>query len=191
MTTVIMCGVATVRVGAALGIERRFDLDHERAETSCHCFDHVVAADAKPFAGNLCRQVAVSQMPGNANEMLRIAATNFSQRLRRCDYLDETAVFQHQRVAAAQRDRAFEVEQELKSARAGHCHPAPMTIIEAENDGVSRGLFPVVPALNVGRTDHAEYSLPHAEEVRRTVSKHEFEAHPSRRPQRGLLRMRL
>ncbi len=149
--------VATV--GAAFRIERRFDFYHARAETSCHGLDDVIAADAQSFAHDLRRQMAIAEMPGDTNEMLRIAAANFSERLRRCDHLDEATVFQHQRVAAPQRNGIFKIKQELKPARAVHRHPPPVTVIEAENDGVGRRLFPVMPALNAGRTDHAR-TLP-------------------------------
>ena len=57
--------------------------------------------------------MAVAEMPGDPNQMLRIVAANFGQRLRRRDHLDQPAIVEHQRVAAAQRDRVFQVEQKL------------------------------------------------------------------------------
>ena len=44
--------------------------------------------------------MAVAEMPGDANQMLRIGATDFRQALRRCDHLDQTAILEHQRIAA-------------------------------------------------------------------------------------------
>src|ERR1700731_1786568 len=55
-------------IGAAFGIERRFDLDHARPEPLHHRL--------------------VAEMPGNPDQMLRIVAANFGQRLRRRDDLD-------------------------------------------------------------------------------------------------------
>ena len=49
-------------------------------------------------------------MPGDANQMLRIVATNFQQRLRRSHNFDQPAVLQRQRVATAQRHRALEIK---------------------------------------------------------------------------------
>jgi hypothetical protein len=63
-----------------------------------------------------------------------------SQRLGRRDHLDQPAVFQHQRIAAAQRDRVFQVEQEFEPARARHRHPPPVPVVEIEHDGIGRRL---------------------------------------------------
>ncbi|MGY4316255.1 hypothetical protein ACVWW1_005582 [Bradyrhizobium sp. JR3.5] len=56
-------------------------------------------------------------MPGDPDQMMRIAAADFRERLRSCDHLDEAAVLQHQCVAAAQRDGVLEIEQEFEPAR--------------------------------------------------------------------------
>jgi hypothetical protein len=98
-------------------------------------------------------------MPGHADQMVRIAPSNFKQRLRRRDDLDQAAVFQHQRVAAAQRHRVFQVEQEFQSTGARHRHPPPVPIVEIEHDGIGRRLAPVVLALDSGGPDHA-YTVP-------------------------------
>jgi len=110
MSKVVM-GVMVVRVacrmrvviaiiGAAFGIERRFDFDHPRAQPHHHFLDHMVTPDAQRFGQNLRRQMTVAEMPGDANQMLRIGATDFRQALRRCDHLDQTAILEHQRIAA-------------------------------------------------------------------------------------------
>jgi hypothetical protein len=59
-------------------------------------------------------------------------------------------------VAAAQRDGAFQVEQEFKPARAGHRHPPPVTIVEIENDGIGRRLRPAMLRAELRRADHAK-----------------------------------
>src|SRR3954465_9509418 len=101
-------------IGASLGIERRFDLDHPRAQSPHHCFDHVIAPDAQGLCHDLRRQMAISEMPGHPDQMLRVVAANFGQRLGRGDHLDQPAVFEHQRIATAQGDDAFQVEQKRK-----------------------------------------------------------------------------
>src|SRR3954465_2133821 len=103
------------RVGAAFGIERRLDFDHARAETSKHVLDDVVTADAQAFGHDLRRQGGIAEEPGEPHQMAGIAAAHLDQRLRRRDDLDPTAVFQQQRVAAAQGDGMFEIEQEFKT----------------------------------------------------------------------------
>ena len=93
-------------------------------------------------------------MPGDANQMLRVGAPDLGQRLRRGDDFDQSAVLEHQRVAAAQRDRIFKVEQEFKSPRARHRHPPPVAIVEIEHDGVGRRCRPAMLSLDPGGADH-------------------------------------
>ncbi len=152
----IMMGVRLMRrrIGAAFGIERRLDLDDTRAKPLHHLLDDVIAADAQALRHDLRRQMAISEMPGETHEMARIGAANLDQRLWCCDHLDAAAVFQHQRVAAAQGDGVFQVEQKFQSARSRHHHATAMTIVEVENDGVDRGLDPVILANDGSCADH-------------------------------------
>ena len=53
-----------LRIRAALGIERRLDLDDARAQSLHHRLDDVIAADAQAFRHDLGRQVAVAEVPG-------------------------------------------------------------------------------------------------------------------------------
>lgn len=141
-------------IGAAFGIERCLDLDHLGAEALHHLLDDMVAADTQPLGHDLRRQMAVAEMPGEPHQMAGIGTPDFDQRLRRCDHLDQAAVFQHQSVAAPQGDGVFEIEQEFQSARPRHRHAATMTIVEIENDGICRRLCPVVLAFDLSRADH-------------------------------------
>src|SRR5262249_52556990 len=60
--------VVVLAVGAALGIERRRHRAYLGAQTLEHVDDHVVVADQDAVGFDLCRQVAVAEMPGEANE---------------------------------------------------------------------------------------------------------------------------
>jgi len=62
-------------------------------------------------------------MPGDPNQMVRVGAPYLEQRLRPPHDFDQTPIVEHQRVATAQRDRVFQIEQKFKSARAGNRHP--------------------------------------------------------------------
>jgi hypothetical protein len=146
--------VAVTGIGAAFRVERRFDFDQPRAEPLHHRFDHVVAADTQAASGDLRRQVTISEMPGDANQMLRIAAADFHQRLRRRDNFHQPAVLEHQCVAAAQGHRIFQIQQELEPARARHRHSPPVTIVEIEHDGVGRRIIPAMLAANLRGADH-------------------------------------
>ena len=138
----------------AFGIEWRFDFDDAGAEALHHVLDDMVAADAQATGSDLRRQMAIAEVPGNANQMCGLGAANLDQRLGGSDHLDQPAVFQHQRIATSQRDGGFEVEQELEPAGAGHRHAAAMPIVEIEHDGVGCGFLERVLALDVGGADH-------------------------------------
>ena len=73
----------------------------------------MVAPDPQTLAYDLRWQVAIAEMPRDANQMKRIVTSNFDQWFWRGHDFDQTAILQHQRIAAAQRDRNFEVEQKL------------------------------------------------------------------------------
>src|SRR6185437_10971000 len=113
-------------IGATLGIERRLDLDDACAEPLHHRLDDVIPADAQSLRHELRRQMAVAEMPGDPDQVMRIAALDLEQRLGRRHHLDQPAVLEHQRVAAAQGDGVLEIKQELQPARARHCHPPAM-----------------------------------------------------------------
>ena len=148
--------MAAAGIGAAFGIERRLDLDDARAKPLHHRLDDVIAPDTQTLGHDLCRQMPIAEVPGDPDQMMRVAAANLDQGLRRRDDFDQTSIVEHQRVAAAQRDGAFEVEQELQTARARHRHPPPVTVVEIENDGIGRSLGPAILAVNLRRPDHAE-----------------------------------
>ena len=144
------------RISAAFRVERRLDFRDARAEPLHHFLDDMVASDPQSFAHDLRRQMTIAEMPGQANQMKRIAAANFKQRFRRGHDFDQTSVLQHQRVAAAQRYRSFEVEQKRESACPRHRHPPPMAIVEIEHDGIGPRLFPMVLPLDFRRADHCK-----------------------------------
>ena len=101
--------------------------------------------------------MAVAEMPGNANQVLRIGAADLRQRLGCSHHLDQPAVLQHQRVAAAQRDRVFQIEQEFEPARARHRHPPPVPIVEIEHHGIGCGFRPAMPAQDSCSADHVDF----------------------------------
>ena len=141
-------------IGAAFRIERRFDLDHAGAQPPDHRLDHVIAPDPQGFCHDLGRQMPVAEMPGDPDQMVRVGAPDLDQRLRCGDHLDQPAVVEHQRVAASQRDRVFEVEQKFEPARAGHSHPPAVTIVEIEHDGIGSRLAPAMLRADFCGTDH-------------------------------------
>jgi len=151
MRRVIM---SRLRVRPAFGIERRLDLDDARAQPLHHRLDDVIPADTQALRHDLCRQMAVAEMPGHPNQMQGIGATDLEQRLRGRQHLDQPSVFQDQCIAAAQRNRVFKIEQKLEPARARHRHPPPVPVVEIEHDGIGRGVRPAMLAQDFRRADH-------------------------------------
>jgi hypothetical protein len=147
--------MAAALIGAAFRIEWRLDLDHARAQSPHHGFDDVIPADAQALRHDLRRQMAIAEMPGDTHQMLRIAASDLQQRLGGRHDFDQPPILQDKRIAAAQRDRAFEVEQEFEATRCGHRHPPPMTIVEIEHDRVGGRVLPAMLRFDLCGTDHA------------------------------------
>jgi hypothetical protein len=85
-------GMAAAGIGAAFGIERRFDLDHARPQPLHHRLDDMIAPDPQALGHNLRRQVTVAKVPGDPNQMLRVVAADLGQRLRCCNDLDQPVV---------------------------------------------------------------------------------------------------
>jgi hypothetical protein len=153
----IIC-VRVAGIGAAFGIERRFDLDQARAQPSHHRLDHMIAADAQSPLRDLGRQVPIAEVPGEANQMLRIAPPDFQKRFGRRHHLDQPAIFEHQRVAAPQGDRIFQIEQKFQPMRAPHHQPPTMAIIKIEHDAIGRRLAPAMLPPNFYGSDHRKMS---------------------------------
>jgi len=154
---IVTMRVARVGISPAFGIERRLDLDHARAEPLHHGLDDMVAADAQALGHELRRQMTVTEMPCNADEVVRIVAADLEQRLWRRDHFDQPAVLQHQRIAAAQRDGVFQVEQEFEAPRPRHGHAAAVPIVEIEHDRIRRRFREAVLSPDLRRPDHALY----------------------------------
>ena len=147
--------MAGADIGAAFGIERRLDLDHARPQSLHHRLDDVIAPDPQALSHDLGWQMAVAEMPGEANQMLRVGTPDLEQRLGGRNHLDQPAIVEHQRIAATQRDGVFQVEQKLQSPRPRHRHPPPVPIVEIEHHGIGRRLDPAMLPNDLGGADHA------------------------------------
>ena len=123
-------------IGAALGIEWRFDLDHAGAEAPRHVLDDMVAPDAQTLFQQFGWQMAVAEMPGDPHQRGGVGAAEFRQFFGRGDHFDDAPVVQRQAVARAQHHRFGQVEQKGEAAHAGHCDAASIAIVIVEDDRV-------------------------------------------------------
>ena len=60
------------RISAAFGLEGSPLVHKIRSEAVKHLFDHVVRPDAKNLISDFSRQMPISQMPGQAHELIGI-----------------------------------------------------------------------------------------------------------------------
>jgi hypothetical protein len=145
-------------VGAAFRVERRLDLEDTDAKALHHLLDHVIAANPQMSAGNLDRQVSVAEMPGDPHQLPRVGAANLDQRFWRSNNFNQSTIFEHERVTAAQRDGLRQIEQELQPARGGHRKPAAMPIVKLKHDTVRRRVVPCLRCFDRCRSQHAGFS---------------------------------
>jgi hypothetical protein len=135
--------VLGLRVGAAFGIERRFERDHAGAETLGHRLDDGIAANAQRFPRYFGREVTVAEMPGDASERERVSGPDLRQRFGRGDHLDHTSVLEPQPVAAAQHRRLDKIEQEFEPADGGHGDASAIALVEVEHHTIRRSARPM------------------------------------------------
>ena len=125
-----------LQISPALRIERRFDLQHLRAEALRHFLNHMVASNAQAPRRDFGRQVPIAEMPRDAHRQRRIRAADFRQRLRRCDDFDDAPVFKHDRVAASEHHGVRQIEEEFQTAHPGHGDAAAMALLGIEHDRI-------------------------------------------------------
>src|SRR6476660_2133114 len=102
----MMLALAALGIGAGFGIERRVDAADLRAEPRHHVDDHLVPADAQTRAGDLYRQMAIAEMPGDARELRAVAAGNLGERLGGGADGEIAAAFELEPVIRPEHDRA-------------------------------------------------------------------------------------
>src|SRR5438477_3441896 len=81
MMVMMMLAAAALGIGAGFGIERRVDAADLGAKPPHHVDDHLIPADAQTRAGDLYRQMAIAEMPGDACELRAVAAGDLGERL--------------------------------------------------------------------------------------------------------------
>ena len=127
-----------LHIRAALGIERRFERDDAGPESFGHRLDDRIAADAQRLRQYFGRQMAVAEVPGDADQGHRINGPDLGQRFGLGDHLDDASVLKAQSVAAAQHCRFREVEQEFEPADTRHGHATAIALVEVEHHRVGR-----------------------------------------------------
>ncbi len=152
---VVVAMHAAMAIGATFRIECGLDRRDHGPETLQHRLDDMIAADAQPVAEQFRRQMAIAEMPGDADEMGRITCRHLGERLRRRRDGDDATILQHQPVAMAQRDRTRQVEQERCAADSRHRDAPAMPRIEIEQHGIRSFFRPEAGGIDGNSADHA------------------------------------
>jgi hypothetical protein len=158
IVSMVVVTMPTFGISATFGIETGLDHPQFRAKALQHILDHMVAAEADAVAGDLGWQMAVADMPGEAQQILRGCSTDFDECLGRSDDFNKSAIIKHERITAAQCDDVIKIEQEIEPARPGHADAAAVAVVEIENNRISRFNRPASGGLHGKCAQHLKSS---------------------------------
>lgn len=121
------------QIGAALGIERGFNLRDLDCEIEQQLLHSRTTAQPKTIAENLHRHVAVAQKPSDARERRKVGRAHFEQRLGLGDNFDQTSILEDQYVVGTQPNWGFEIELDAHPIAGKHMPAMGATLVEFEN----------------------------------------------------------
>ena len=132
---VIMMVVVTAGdgIGAGFGIERRLDRFDVAAQCLDKVRDDVVGADTDAVVQELNRQVAVAEVPGDADQVIVLVRVDLQQRFGTCADADNAAVHR-QAVAVAQPDRLRQVDQQVLAGLCPEQDATAVATVEVDQD---------------------------------------------------------
>jgi hypothetical protein len=127
---------AIVLVGAAFRLEGPHHRNGRAALAAHHLGEHVIVLDIERVGGDFGRRVSVADMIGNPEEPQRVFGPDLQEPLRRGLHLDQPAVLELHRIAVGQDGGPVEVEQEIQAVIALQRHPAAVTALVVQGDGI-------------------------------------------------------
>ncbi len=133
--------IAGVAVRAAFRLERGLHLHKRRSEAVEHLLNHMVRADAKNLITNFSGQMPISQMPGNAHELMGIFVPDFDKGLRSGLDFQQSPVFKLQRIPIRHRNCFREVKKDIFALIGRQANAAAMARVEIERDRASRSFL--------------------------------------------------
>ena len=125
-------------VGAGFWIERRLDRFDVAAETFDHVLNHMIGADTDPVAKELHRQMAIAEMPGDADQFAVVMSMDFQQRFRPGANPDNAALLQGQAIAITQPHRLGKIDQQFLARLRCQHDAAAMAAVEIDQHLVDR-----------------------------------------------------
>src|SRR6266850_384955 len=131
---VLVVRMPVAAVSAAFGLESGVQLDEVRSEATKHVLDDMVRPDAKKLVPDLRRQMPVSQMPGEAHELLGVVMPDFDDQLRRGSDPEPSPVVELQAIAVRHCDRLLKIEQDVFPLIDGQADATAMSRLEVERE---------------------------------------------------------
>jgi hypothetical protein len=152
---VVVVMVAVIAIGPALGLEGGLHLHKICSETKDHIFNHMVGADAKGLFSNFCRQMPISQMPGEAHKLMGILMPDFDNKFRSRLNLEPPPIVELQAIPISHGNRFRKVKQDIFALIRGQTNPTAMAPIKVEVESTSRIFFRPMPgsAMNGSTVD--------------------------------------
>lgn len=142
-------------IGAAFRLEGRVDHRDGRAKATRHLLEHAVAGDADAIGKKLRRHMAVTQMPGEPRQMMRILRHDLRHRLLGRNHRYDAPVFEREAVSVFQPRRLDKVEQERHVALAAHGDTAAVAPVMRKHHTVGGGSgIPAAGGKHSAGTDH-------------------------------------
>jgi len=140
---VVMMAIASVR--ASLRLKRCLYRGKICAKAKEHMLDHMVGADAKRVIPNFSRQMAVSQVPREAHELLRILMSHFDNNLGRSLNLEPSTIFKFQAISISHGNRFGKIEKDIFALICGKANAASMPRVEIESKRACRFFWRPMP----------------------------------------------
>lgn len=142
-------------IGTAFRLEGRIDHCDDGAKTTRHLLQHAVAGDADAIREKLRRHMAVTQMPGEPRQMMRILRHDLRHRLLGRNHRYDAPVFEREAVSVFQPRRLDKVEQERHVALAAHGDTAAVAPVMRQHHTVGGGSgIPAAGGKYSAGTDH-------------------------------------
>jgi hypothetical protein len=152
-TVIIVMAVSVAAVSTAFRLEGNLRRYKIRSKTPEHLLDHMIGPNAKNPASNFSRQMAVSQMPGKAHQLIGIFMSHFDNKLRSGLNLEPPPIFKLQSVSIGHRDRFREVEEDVFAVIGRQANAAAMARVEIESERSGRFFLRPMPGLPMNRSE--------------------------------------
>jgi hypothetical protein len=152
--------VVMAAVRTTFGLEGGLHLHELRSKAMKHIFDHMVGANTKSVVSNFSRQVAVSQMPRKAHELMGIFVSDFHNQLGSSLNLQPPSIFQLQAITIGHCNGLRKVKQDIFAMIRSQANTAAVARVEIERQSPCRFFLRPTPrgAMNRSITHcHPQY----------------------------------